>query len=134
MRVYPSVRAAFLPDTVNAATRESATTASLEGTDRPSGARLGVPFPIPKNGAEVIWNHKLKFRGNAVRRFNNEVIVAQDGTYQLARIIEDVKFKYGNLKAPAPLSEGIILYYLQEVRSEEHTSELQSLMRISYAV
>src|SRR3546814_5817234 len=80
MRVYPSVRAAFLPDTVNAATRANATTASLEGTDRPSGARLGVPFPIPKNGAEVIWNHKLKFR------------------------------------------------------SEEHTSELQSLMRISYAV
>src|SRR3546814_1729026 len=29
----------------------------------------------------------------------------------------DVKFKYGNLKAPAPLSEGIILYYLQEVLS-----------------
>src|SRR3546814_10626741 len=68
MRVYPSVRAAFLPDTVNAATRENATTASLEGTDRPSGARLGVPFPIPKNGAEVIWNHKLKFRGKAEDR------------------------------------------------------------------
>lgn len=117
MRVYPAVRAAFLPDAVNAATRENATTASLEGTDKPSGAHLGVPFPIPKNGAEVIWNHKLKYRGNAVRRFNNEVIVAQDGSYQLARIIEDVKFKYGNLKAPAPLSEGIILYYLQEVLS-----------------
>src|SRR3546814_19104827 len=43
MRVYPSVRAAFLPDTVNAAPPENATTASLEGTDRPSGARLGVP-------------------------------------------------------------------------------------------
>lgn len=115
MRVYPSVRAAFLPDAVNAATRDNATKARLDGTDNPSGARLGVPFPIPKSGAEVIWNHKLRFRGGAVRRFNNEVIVAQDGSYQLARIIEDVKFKYGNPKEPAPLSDGMILYYLQEV-------------------
>ena len=117
MRIYPSQRPAFLPDAVNAATRENATRASLEGTDKISGARLGVPFPIPKSGAEPIWNHKLKFRGAAVRRFNNEVIVAQDGSYQLARIIEDVKLKYGDPKAPATIDSGIILYYLQEVLS-----------------
>jgi hypothetical protein len=117
MRVYPSQRPAFLPEAVNAATRENATRASLEGTDKISGARLGVPFPIPKSGAEPIWNHKLKFRGAAVRRFNNEVIVAQDGSFQLARIIEDVKLKYGDPKAPAAIDSGVILYYLQEVLS-----------------
>src|SRR3546814_7715626 len=31
-------------------------------------------------------------------------------------------------------SVGILAVYLAEMRSEEHTSELQSLMRISYAV
>lgn len=117
MRVFPSIRSAFLPPAVDAATRENALKAALQGTDQVTGARLGVPFPIPGSGAEVIWNHKLKYRGAAVRRFNNEVIVAQDGTFQLARIVEDVKLKYGNPKAPAPIAEGLILYYLQEVLS-----------------
>ncbi|MBI3171282.1 MAG: DUF1329 domain-containing protein, partial [Hydrocarboniphaga effusa] len=117
MAVYPSCRAAFLTAAVEAATRENAVKAALEGTDRPVGARLGVPFPIPKSAAEVIWNHKLKFRGNAVRRFNNEVIVAQDGSYNLARIIEDVKMKYANPKAPSAIEDGLILLYLQEVLS-----------------
>src|SRR3546814_1596887 len=37
--------------------------------------------------------------------------------------------------APAPLSNHALLIHLSPfIRSEEHTSELQSLMRISYAV
>src|SRR3546814_9643550 len=36
-----------------------------------------------------------------------------------------------NLKMAA---KRIYSYYIREIRSEEHTSELQSLMRISYAV
>jgi len=52
-----------------------------------------------------------------VRRFNNEVIVAQDGSFQLARIVEDVKLKYGDPQAPSPIENGLILYYLQEVLS-----------------
>ncbi len=117
MPVYPGVRAAFLPKAVDAASLENAVKASLEGTDKVTGARLGVPFPIPKSGAEAIWNHKLKYRGAAVRRFNNEVIVAQDGSFQLARIVEDVKLKYGDPQAPSPIENGLILYYLQEVLS-----------------
>lgn len=117
MRVFPSLRPAFNLPAVDAASRANALSASLEGTDKLSGAKLGVPFPIPQNGAEVIWNHKLKFRGSAVRRYNNEVIVARDGSYQLARIVEDVKLKYGDPKAPSPIEDGLILYYLQEVLS-----------------
>src|SRR3546814_5485735 len=46
----------------------------------------------------------------------------------------------GAIQAMAAAGGGILLYLMQEgrgiglVRSEEHTSELQSLMRISYAV
>src|SRR3546814_4331287 len=32
------------------------------------------------------------------------------------------------------VGQGVILFDVHEARSEEHTSELQSLMRISYAV
>src|SRR3546814_2175097 len=51
---------------------------------------------------------------------------AEDGNFELTGIIETVQLgnPHGVLTVDA---EG-------EVRSEEHTSELQSLMRISYAV
>src|SRR3546814_12675579 len=92
--------------------------ASLNGTDDVQGAELGFPFPIPKSGAEPIWNHKLEFRGSAVRRYNNQAIVKPDGSYKISKLIEDVKFKYANLKEPAKLArKGIFASYMQEVVS-----------------
>src|SRR3546814_2866550 len=63
-------------------------------------------------------NHKLEFRGSAVRRYNNQAIVKPDGSYKISKLIEDVKFKYANLKEPAKLDKkGIFAYYMQEVVS-----------------
>ena len=75
MIVYPTLRTAYFPDAINAASIKNATSASLKGTDDVEGAVLGFPFPIPTNGAEVIWNHKMRYRGAAVRRYNNQAIV-----------------------------------------------------------
>lgn len=118
MVVYPTVRNAFFPDEIYKATIANATRATLNGTDDVQGAVLGFPFPIPKSGAEPIWNHKLEFRGSAVRRYNNQAIVKPDGSYKISKLIEDVKFKYANLKEPAKLDKkGIFAYYMQEVIS-----------------
>ena len=117
MIVYPSVRTAFFPDEIYAATKKNATDATLEGTDAVKNAKLGFPFPIPKQGAEVIWNHKTKFRGSAVKRFNNQAIVAQDGDFKISKLVEDVKFKYANLNDQSDDSNKLIAYYLQEVVS-----------------
>ncbi|MDB5978308.1 MAG: hypothetical protein JWR07_5068 [Nevskia sp.] len=116
MIVYPTVRSAFFPDQINQATIKNATSASLKGTDDVEGAVLGFPFPIPKTGAEVLWNHKMRYRGSAVRRYNNQAIVKQDGSYKITKLVEDVKFKYSNLKEANPGTK-ILLYYLSEVLS-----------------
>ena len=110
--VYPSVRTSFFPDAVNAATAKNATSAKLEGTESVVGAQLGFPFPHPKNGAEVIWNAKLKFRGTAAKRYNDQAIVKPDGTHKITKIIEDVKFKYANLKEPPAAGNRIFAYYI----------------------
>lgn len=114
MVVYPSLRSAFYPDAVNKATIANATRADLQGTETVTGAVLGFPFPIPKNGAEIIWNHKMAFRGAAVRRYNNQAIVSADGSYQISKLIEDLKFKYAN---PQESNAGtkILFYYLSQV-------------------
>jgi hypothetical protein len=116
MNVYPSHRVVTWPKAVEAATRANATAATLTGTDVVEGAKLGFPFPIPKSGAEVVWNHKLKWRGENVRRYNNQLIVQPSGNFQLTKIVEDVKFYYASIKDPKPLTktENMFIKYLSQ--------------------
>ena len=114
MNVYESVRPHFSHPDVVEATKKNATSATLKGTDDLQGAALGFPFPIPKKGAEVIWNHKLKFRGEALTRFNNQAIVAADGGFKITKVQEDVLFGYANLDQKAVKDLNLIAYYLQE--------------------
>jgi hypothetical protein len=116
LNVYPTHRVVTWPKEVEAATKENATAATLTGTDLVEGAKLGFPFPIPKSGAEVIWNHKLKWRGEAVRRYNNQLIVQPNGEFQQTKIVEDVRFYYASVKDPKPLSkaENMFLKYLSQ--------------------
>jgi len=116
MNVYRSLRDVNWPDAIIAATKANATTATLTGTDVVEGARLGFPFPIPKSGAEVIWNHKLKWRGENVRRSNEQLIVQPTGEFQLTRIVEDVKFYYASIEDPQPLTKtgATFLKYLSQ--------------------
>lgn len=64
MQVFPTHRTAIAPQYVYDYTYENATTAQLspEG-DSLTGVYGGLPFPIPKNGQEVIWNHQLVWTG-----------------------------------------------------------------------
>lgn len=64
INVYKSHRSAAYPQFVYDAIKQNATTAELQkyGT----GVRntiMASPFPIPKTGAEVLWNHTLRYRG-----------------------------------------------------------------------
>jgi hypothetical protein len=118
MVVYPTVRNAFFPDEIYAATIKNASSATLGGTDKVQGAELGFPFPIPKAGAEPLWNHKLKFRGSTVQRYNNQAIVKPDGSFKITKLVEDVLFVYGNLKNRALVKPNapMIAYYLSETK------------------
>ena len=116
IKVYPSVRVAFFPDEVNAATIANAKTATLEGTESVKNAKLGFPFPIPQSGAEPMWNHKMKFRGSAAIRYNNQAIVKPDGDYKISKLVEDVLFRYANLEESEGADSKELLMYLQEVK------------------
>ncbi|MGH8529152.1 MAG: DUF1329 domain-containing protein [Nevskiales bacterium] len=121
MNVYPSHRDAAWPDKIYEYTIANATKAELEGgdTDKIRNAEVGFPFPIPKTGAEPWWNHRLKWRGHNVVRFNNQAIVPLSGEIQLTKLIEEVKFIYANLEKPGKMNTGddIFLYYLSETKA-----------------
>ena len=62
--VYPTHRTAALPQKVLNNSRRNATDAkSLEGGLAIDNVLPGVPFPIPKSGAEAMWNFLLRYQG-----------------------------------------------------------------------
>ncbi len=68
--VYPTHRTAAAPQWVYDQIFRNATQATLiqgPAGPMPKGAFGGIPFPIPKTGAEVLWNHQLDWRGEAMR-------------------------------------------------------------------
>jgi hypothetical protein len=119
MNVYPSHRFANFPDEILAATKANATTCELLSVDVLDNCKLGFPFPLPKQGAELIWNHRLKFRGEAVTRYNNQLIVQPNGEFQITKLVEDVQFSYASIKNPVPLTKdaGEFLKYLSRTIS-----------------
>jgi hypothetical protein len=65
--VYPTHRTVALPKYVLDATAINAVTAqTTNGGLGIENARSGVPFPIPKDGYEAMWNHLLRFTGEAI--------------------------------------------------------------------
>jgi hypothetical protein len=80
--VYPSHRTAAAPQWVYDNTLKNATRAKLiegQGGLQPSGAYGGVAFPIPNNGAEVIWNHLTRWRGGSYHWDATQYLVTADG-------------------------------------------------------
>ncbi len=85
MSIYPPHRSAAFPADVTNAIRENATRAQAASTGITTGvanAAGGVPFPIPANGAEIVWNHLLAFWGVAREAHVGTYIASGDGTIQ----------------------------------------------------
>jgi hypothetical protein len=83
MDIYPTHRSAAAPDWVYANVLRNATNARAapEGiVYGVEGAAGGIPFPIPKNGFEAMWNHLLAFWGPARELNASTYVVASDGT------------------------------------------------------
>jgi hypothetical protein len=85
MPVYRTRRSASYPERVYAALRANAVDAELvlEGKGSVRGARVSSPFPIPRSGVEVVWNHTLRFRGVRVSRGVGSAAVTRRGNYSV---------------------------------------------------
>jgi hypothetical protein len=95
MVVYPTRRSASNPPRIYEATRANATRAQLVSNGNGiSGAIIGVPFPLPQNGLEVLWNSLTRYRGVAAVRHIDQTAVERGGGYQLVRLEDEFLFNY----------------------------------------
>ena len=95
MPVYPTHRSASNPQRIYDATKQYATTAALTaGGNGITGAVIGIPFPIPQNGLEVIWNHLTRYRGVAASRHISQAAPQRNGSYNLVDFDDEFLFNY----------------------------------------
>ena len=93
--VYPTRRSASVPQRIYDATRGVAATAKLvDDGNGVGGAVAGIPFPIPKNGLEVIWNHLLRYRGETVTCTLGQAAVTRGGAYTMVKYAIDINLRY----------------------------------------
>lgn len=120
MNIYPTRRSASYPQFVYDATKKYATTAELvEGGNGIKNTAVGVPFPIPKDGLEAIWNHLLRFRGLAVERYAGQAAPTASGSYNYVGFDEQLLVEYSNPKStPEQLQESNILFKFKQKVTE----------------
>ncbi|MDC1347379.1 DUF1329 domain-containing protein [Glaciecola sp.] len=116
MPVYPTRRSASYPDSVYAATKSNALNGELlQGGNGIKNATMGIPFPIPQSGLEAIWNHTLRFRGDAVTRFGGQAAVTEGGAYTIIGFEEQLMIKYAEAGlTPAQLMDENILFKFKQ--------------------
>ncbi|CAO3399849.1 DUF1329 domain-containing protein [Azospirillum palustre] len=103
LALFPSRRSAAAPQRIYDASLANADRAKLgENGLALRDATAGVPFPIPANGVQAMWNHKLRWRGGTVSRTSLTVVQSGDGTRSLTRLREDFASPYAAGDAAAP--------------------------------
>ena len=114
MVVYPTRRSASLPDRIYEATREIAPQAQLvnDGSGV-AGAIRGIPFPVPTNGLEVIWNHLLRYRGDAAVRYIGQAAPQRNGSYALVQFQDEFLFNYARADLTPDQLENTLVYFKQ---------------------
>jgi hypothetical protein len=118
MNVYPSHRSAAFPQRIYDATRANATSAKLTGAGNGvTGAIIGVPFPIPSSGVEVIWNHILRFRAEIAERVIGQAAVSRTGDYNLVKFHDETMVGYSLPGATEAALDNVVLYFIQETVS-----------------
>lgn len=120
MNIYQTRRSASYPEHVYQAVKDNATRAELvqEGNGIKQAA-VGIPFPVPANGLEVIWNHTLRYRGESVTRQAGQASPTSSGSFTFVGLDETLLLPYGVEGAsPEELEQTNILFKFKQKVTE----------------
>jgi len=116
MNIYPTHRSASSPERIYDMTRKYSATAELvNGGDGVTGTVNGIPFPIPKSGIEVLWNHLLRYRGEVASREISQAALTRGGGYTLVKFDDEFYLRYSVKDITEEQLDNKILLFKQEV-------------------
>lgn len=131
MAVYPSRRSAAYPAWFYEATRQNATRVELNNQGHGFCCTAqGYPFPIPRNGLEVMWNHILRYNTSGLRGHLNSVTTASDGSYVVQRDYVELAFAYNSPQATVESIKGMNVYIFDKTLSPPNLAGESRLLHV----
>lgn len=116
MPVYQTRRSHAVPDFVAELTKKNAVETETVGNTGLKGLNLqGYPFPIPKNGLEVIWNHIGRYRGSSLERTIGQVTPQANGVYSMVMFKDQVAVRNTLTDIQPGEEENVMFYFKQQV-------------------
>jgi hypothetical protein len=124
MPVYKTERTAAFPQSVYTKSVRNATVTELvAGGNGLKNFDETMPFAIPQNGLEVIWNHITRYRGGSIERNGAQLNVQEDGTYVPVKINASFAVPHylegGYDKSK---DENILFYFMQQIKEPARLS------------
>ena len=114
MPVFPTHRSATMPAEILAAAKNNAVnTKMVEGGNGLESFEQAIPFPIPKDGLEAIWNHITRYRGGSVKRLVTQATPQANGSYSLVYFQDEFTFR-GALQDMDSSKESNVLFYFKQ--------------------
>jgi hypothetical protein len=107
MPVYATRRTACYPQQIYDTVKAEAGKIDIAGWGISGRSRTTVPFPIPKSGLEVIWNHPLRYIGGGIDRLFNQFPVRPSGDYYT---IESQEYRIFNQNLEPPQDNLLLVY------------------------
>ncbi|MGF6693522.1 hypothetical protein M2318_003605 [Metapseudomonas resinovorans] len=117
--VYPTRRSINLPQGYLDATRENAGNTQLaeSGNGLQHYKSGGLPFAIPKDGLEVIWNHIGRYRGLSLQRQVVQASPQANGAFTPSLVKQQLAYPVGLSDYSPQEMENILYFYREEFLS-----------------
>lgn len=117
MPIYKTHRTAAFPQFVYDKAEKNAISATLvEGGNGVMNYDETVPFAIPQNGTEVIFNHITRYRGGKSKVVFSKLAVQPNGTYaEVTLSAEGTNPHYLEDGYDSEKDDNILFYYMQSV-------------------
>jgi len=118
MPIYKTQRSVGFPQSVYDQVKATAGQAKLvNGGDGISNFAHGsFAFPIPKSGAEVVWNHNTRYRLN-VHRWYMQAMPQTNGSFTLIKMEEEVGYPEQMSDVDASTMPNTLLFFKQRVNA-----------------
>lgn len=116
--VYPSHRTAAFPQRIYEMTAQNAVSGSLsEGGNAVVNVAEGFPFPFPENAEELIWNHRLRYKGTGSTRHINMAAPTARGAFTEVTITVKTINPYYEPGATLESIDNHLLMFSREIKS-----------------